>query len=719
MPIAPGELRRDFILVGEEDAVRQVRDQVVTTGSNWTYVVVRLENGQYAVFWLAELVQVLQSQGEGLLPEMLDAPLRYVPGLLAPRAGNAVEQASMSTSQAIALCRKMPGRRLVVLAGGDVVGLLAAESRSAQSAVDLKWLDQPVDRETHPAIKPDTPTAKGGPGAPGREESRPEMSSLPDTGLEAETRWINAEIQDHTSTEPLQIGEVYTLAFDVDTRLRDAALGGARFDYHFEADEQSAELTVQLASDDFKVYTGPQKLIVPRTGKSKNKARFDIEPKHDGEGVINAVFLKDGNFIQLLTLKLHVGVYDQGDALKAEALGRPVDAAFVVQPRDLNLTILNTGVGFQLIMSGAVGAMATLPLTLAELDRIIADVREDLRSIVRATVGPQKTRSYQTGIDIPSHVNSAALQRLARAGFRLYQRIFYGPAADSQVRLVGDKLREMARKETLKIQVFSQQFMLPWGVLYVADEYDPERVEPELFLGLKHIIEHIPLQQTMQVTDGKVTSRPRMTVSLNLNADIDQEMGMPLIAGQLQDWEGISQTSGVQVIVRRTRDEVTAALGNSTTPDQVLYFYCHAISRFVGEAGGPDQSSLVLSGKGYLTLEDLNLVAPSTKGLPGAPLVFINACESAELSPLFYDGFVPYFMAKGARGVIGTECETPALFAAEWAKRFFHHFLTGKPLGQAFLDLRREFYYQHNNVLGLLYALYCDGDTQVVPGLPL
>ncbi len=76
-------------------------------------------------------------------------------------------------------------------------------------------------------------------------------------------------------------------------------------------------------------------------------------------------------------------------------------------------------------------------------------------------------------------------------------------------------------------------------------------------------------------------------------------------------------------------------------------------------------------------------------------------------------------MAKGARGVIGTECETPALFAAEWAKRFFDHFLTGKSLGLAFLDLRREFYHQHNNLMGLLYALYCDGDTQIVPGLKI
>jgi hypothetical protein len=38
-------------------------------------------------------------------------------------------------------------------------------------------------------------------------------------------------------------------------------------------------------------------------------------------------------------------------------------------------------------------------------------------------------------------------------------------------------------------------------------------------------------------------------------------------------------------------------------------------------------------------------------------------------------------------------------------------------LGQIFLELRREFYFKENNLLGLLYALYVDGDTRLVPSL--
>jgi hypothetical protein len=276
----------------------------------------------------------------------------------------------------------------------------------------------------------------------------------------------------------------------------------------------------------------------------------------------------------------------------------------------------------------------------------------------------------------------------------------------------------MAQEQRLKIQIVSQQFLLPWGLLYMATDFDPENVDPELFLGFKHIIEHIPLQPSMQVVDSTINSRPNLTVSINVNRDIDQQMGAPLIADQLNYWGRISGQGSARVIVRESAEEVERSL-KDCSGEQVFYFYCHAASTGLSDVGGPDASSLNLGGKKPLTLRDLKLRAPVKKVLPGSPLVFINACESAELSPLFYGGFVPYFMAKGARGVIGTECETPAIFAREWARRFFDNFLAGEPLGKLFLDLRREFYYQHNNVMGLLYAIYCDGDTQIVPGVPV
>jgi hypothetical protein len=717
MPIHESELTHSFVVVDEQTTIRRVRDAVEETGNLWTYVVVPLSDGQFAVLWLSEIIQTLQSHSDVLLPGMLDTTLADVPDLLAPRAARAVQQAAMTTREAKSLAKQMPGQRLVVVAQGEIYGLLVKPQRLIVE-LDLDWLHQepePWEAAMRPGTEP--PEEVMEPRRRGTLSREEEVEGR--QAIEPQKRWINAEILEHDPAEPLHMGNVYTLAFDVDTELRQAAVGGEEFRYSFQPDETLAALTIQLESDDFEIYTDPQKLLVPQTGKSKNKARFDIEPKREGEGVINAVLLKDGNFVQLMTVRLSVGVPVQTDLLADKPLGRPVDAAFTVQPRDLSMTILQDDSRFRLIMSSAVGAMATLPITLPQLDQMINQVRQELLSIVELEVGSAKTRVYQTGIDIPADVNRHALQRLAKAGFRLYQRIFYGPAAQAEVNLLGDKLRQMAQEERLKIQIFSQEFVLPWGILYLAEEYDPGAVDPEKFLGLKHIIEHIPLQPGMQVIDRKIDSHPGLTVSLNVNADIDLQMGASFIADQQHYWNAIERTGGARVILRKTEDEVRKALADPTTADQLLYFYCHATSRSLAEGGGPDASTLVLSGGEHLTLEDLHVFAPIQRALPGTPLVFINACESAELSPLFYDGFVPYFMAKGARGVIGTECKTPALFAAEWARRFFDRFLAGGPLGQIALELRREFFYERNNLLGLLYALYVDGDTQIAPGLEI
>jgi hypothetical protein len=197
---------------------------------------------------------------------------------------------------------------------------------------------------------------------------------------------------------------------------------------------------------------------------------------------------------------------------------------------------------------------------------------------------------------------------------------------------------------------------------------------------------------------------------------------MKLVKGQESYWEEIRKHNSVQVVPRSERDDVFRALTSGTTTDQILYFYCHAATNQQVER---DETYLKFSGGTRLTLRELYRNETSAETLPGKPLVFINACESASLSPQFYDGFMPYFTSRGARGMIGTECEMPALFAATWAKQFFDYFLQGhKPIGKIFKQLRRDIYFKpdgspNNNILGLLYALYCDADTQIEPGLQL
>jgi hypothetical protein len=94
--------------------------------------------------------------------------------------------------------------------------------------------------------------------------------------------------------------------------------------------------------------------------------------------------------------------------------------------------------------------------------------------------------------------------------------------------------------------------------------------------------------------------------------------------------------------------------------------------------------------------------------------VFLNACQSAGLSPYLYDGLVPYLVARGARGVIGTEVDTPALFAAEFAQTLLALLLAGgQPIGRLLRDTRRKYLLHKQNVMGLVYALYSSADIAI------
>jgi hypothetical protein len=457
---------------------------------------------------------------------------------------------------------------------------------------------------------------------------------------------------------------------------------------------------------------------VPRSGQSHNKARFEISPLHEGASSLTATLHKDGNFLQRIAITFVVGG-TLPVPIETAALGRPASAASVLRPRDVSLQMSLRDGGYECVAVGAVAARAHLPLQPAFLASAIEAARRELMKVVMYQ-DANGAYVFQTGIDIIAADRDAALTTMARAGALLFQKIFFGPAAGADAKAVGTFLRQAASDpaKQLKLQVVAEDAPIPWGLLYVGDAATGAKLDWDLFIGMRHVIEEIPLQTTLSITDSAISSdQPQLAVSVNVNSGIDAQLGIAVVAEQQAYWAAASAArKRIGLTSRTTSVDVVHALADAATDDQILYFYCHAAAAGLADPGGPDAASLVLS-DAAITLADLNLDAPTSTPLRGKPLVFINACESAELSPAFYDGFVPYFMAKGARGVIGTQCKTPALFAAEWAKRFFERFLDGAPLGDVFLALRREFLAAHGNPLGLLYAVHCDGDTRIEPAL--
>jgi hypothetical protein len=90
----------------------------------------------------------------------------------------------------------------------------------------------------------------------------------------------------------------------------------------------------------------------------------------------------------------------------------------------------------------------------------------------------------------------------------------------------------------------------------------------------------------------------------------------------------------------------------------------------------------------------------------------LNMCESAQVLPSLSGGFIPFFLQRGARSVIGTECPMTSTFADPFAREFFYRFLRGGTVGHILWELRRK-YLEEGNPLGFAYTLYGNAGTKL------
>ncbi len=556
------------------------------------------------------------------------------------------------------------------------------------------------------------PRIGGGDGEP---SPSPEGQAQPE-----DQRFFRAELEDHPADQPLVKDEQYTAAFSVGPPSATAVAQRKFPDEILAAADKAIEvfdLTVQVDSDDFEIFgAATRPLRVPRTGRSLGKARFDIAPRRDGDCRLAASVHYQGNFVHQMELTIPVGVGAEAP-VAVSTRGRPPESTAELKPRDIALLVEPAAPqGFSCTALGSVGGRAVLPITATELTAAVDAAREAMMSVI-STRSSNGEPIFQTRIDIPPEAQQSALRTLARAGARLFQQLFLHPAAGADAKRVGEWLRGYAMNPGLRltIQIFADHAPLPWAMLYLGDASEGSELSWDNFLGMRHIVEQLPLQMSLGTVDNEILSTPRLAVSVNVNTSIDPSLGITLVAEHQKYWKKTAtDRAGLALLSRSQKREVVSALADGHTGDQVVYFYCHATA---GGNSGPDHAAIIMSRNDSVTVADLNIDAPTTVQLPGNPLVFINACESAELSPLFYNGFVPYFMAKGARGVIGTECKTPVLFAIEWADAFFDRFLDGAAVGETVLELRRDFLRNHGNPLGLIYAVHCDADTRISPAL--
>lgn len=243
-----------------------------------------------------------------------------------------------------------------------------------------------------------------------------------------------------------------------------------------------------------------------------------------------------------------------------------------------------------------------------------------------------------------------------------------------------------------------------------ADRHRANVLCPYGFWGFRHTIEHPP----------SVPAGGRLSLEIPLLSDPARAVAgfSPLLDPTLTERhvDRLTRALGKRLTVAPcyTTSALRDALATSELP--IAYLYCHGIRSPLSVTGSTAIPHLVLDDGGTLRPQDLvglRMGAWSDDHWRVVrPLVFINGCHTAELTPEDLLSFVTAFVDVGAAGLVGTEITMHQSLAAEAAELFFAEFAAGADVGSAIRTLRWRLLAK-GNLLGLAYTPYCSSSLSL------
>lgn len=431
------------------------------------------------------------------------------------------------------------------------------------------------------------------------------------------------------------------------------------------------------------------------------------------------------------------------------------DLSFLPQ-RDLNiLTNDNADGSHKLIINGDLKSPIAFTLNDEKMGGAMAAARQTLKEISVTEYGGQlgTKLQYENRYD-KNNAKSRSdfiddLRVLAPLGWRLWATLFQ---TQPEVRgAISARLRNAStRPATIQVsRVVDSLLMFPWAFIYdipletdkskhtlcpslkawdisgksVSDRCPFEQDHPKKnvicpfgFWGFNHIIEQPPsmppgraLPILIKRAAGHDKAQLVMGISLDLDSGITQTH-----KNSLQ-----SQLGAFEVIPKNTRDEVETALGEEEL--EMVYFYCHG--RREALPGTKATTPYIEVGrKEGIAPDDITAWQTAdwndTHWKETSPLVFINGCHTAELTPDLLVNFVDSFIGVYAAGVIGTEILLLQELASEAAEQILVTMSsksgdgTFVGVGKAMRQMRLHFLGK-GNLLGLAYTPYCSADLKL------
>jgi hypothetical protein len=524
---------------------------------------------------------------------------------------------------------------------------------------------------------------------------------------------------------------------------------------------QRDDVTIMVAAegDGFEIEEPIRTLMLPPWGDSRKNAIFRVRPlrksaNHNDMAQIRVRLYYEFNLLEEAVLSAEiVGKFDSPTqsqlgveipiSFRQERLERRYIDFDNVEPRIMHIDVTKHGDQF-LFNFAFYNAVDKKMVFTAPARLPPTDLEDELITIRKIWYDIAMSKTFTEQLEGDKDEFLVNVRRLANAGRRLWVKLFKQERGSSLYE-IGDWLEKHPPERDSIIQVSfhpnAVNFIFPWALIYdrpIPDK-EYELPDPEGFWGMRYCIE----QQLPNMIKG--TDEP---------IDIDElKLGFML-------WEQFRNAQEEKLMMERLIEQSAGKLRVTIPPitdasvcykllsdcdAHVLYFYTHGYTRHrqadIGVAPNfelfirryerldadsslrkiyrtlyesikqnqfePDRSWIELT-YGKLYLDELY---DHIEHLSSNPLVILNMCESAQVTPSLSDSFVHFFLDRGATAVIGTECPMTIQFAHPFAEMLLTNILRGgDPLGIVMLYTRRHFM-ELKNPLGLAYSLFGSATT--------
>ncbi|MGY2906129.1 patatin-like phospholipase family protein [Bradyrhizobium sp. URHC0002] len=375
-------------------------------------------------------------------------------------------------------------------------------------------------------------------------------------------------------------------------------------------------------------------------------------------------------------------------------------AASKPEERVATITITNEGAAWQVYWNidgvqsrPRIASKATPAALKAAYDTYI---NNDLKQVAESALW----RNTDAQLHLPDNAASRdEAQKLmgitASAGYKLHKLFREDEVFEEAIELI-EKLPDGSR-----ITVITDDVVFPWELFYplsIIDGEPKENLQPDMFWGNRFIIESLLIAtSSAEKLPSNRQQGGKLHVSMGLNASIDLApawKGRDLLPVQFQKayFDSVLASSGDYAAGYK---QVLTAIRRKPPDASLIYFFCHGTADRLEFEASTAFTPYHVDGEKFSNW----------------PVVFINACDAGNTSPLSFLSFRTEFRKRRAAGLIAPSFPIPTLFAAIFAKAFMERYAGKEAVGSILFDLRKKLL-SDDKPLGLWYSLQCPLDLK-------